>query len=132
MSEWEDLGIQSKVEEILRSVSGENPEHHFGSPFLTTYQIAIDYALQFPEDLERMEYEVGGKDTGVHYSLAQYLALQLSTKIKSGEIKNIEGRFISSRYVSSFVFDSGDIHCESAISGRHGSLSMFRLIIKQN
>ena len=74
MSGWKELRIQSKVEGILESVSRESQEHHFGSPFVTTYQIAIDYAQQFPEDLERMEYEVGGKDTGVHYSLAQYLA----------------------------------------------------------
>ena len=132
MSEWEELGIQSKVEGILESASRESQEHHFGSPYFTAYQIAIDYANQYPGDLERMEYEVGGKDTGAHYSLAQYLALQLSTKIKSGEIKNIEGRFISNRYVSNLIFDSKDAHVESSVTGKHASISMFRLIIKQN
>jgi len=128
MSEWEELSILSKVEGILEQASRESQEHHFGSPFITTYQIAIDYAQQFPDDLERMEYEVGGKDTGVHYSLAQYLARQLSGKIKSEEITSIEGCFISNRYVSKFAFDSGDIHIESSITGKHASISMFRLI----
>ncbi len=127
MSEWEELGIQSKIERILESASRESHEHHFGSPFFTTYQIAIDYAEQYPEDLERMEYEVGGKDTGVHYSLSQYLAQQLSTKIKSGEITTIEGRFISNRYVSNFIFDNKDVHVESSVTGKNASISMFRL-----
>ena len=129
MSEWEDLNIQSKVEGILERATRESQEHHFGVPFFTAYQIAIDYAQQYPGDLERMEYEIGGKDTGVHFSLAQYLAQQLSTKIKSGEISTIEGRFISNRYVSNFIFDSKDIHVESSITGKHASISMFRLII---
>ena len=127
MSEWEELDILSKVEAILEQASRENPEHHFGGPFFTAYQIAIDYAERYPEDLERMEYEVGGKDTGVHFSLAQYLAQQLSTKIKGGEITTIEGRFISNRYVSNFIFDSNDIHVESSVTGKHASISMFRL-----
>ncbi len=127
MSEWEELGIQSKVEGILESASRESQEHHFGSPYLTAYQIAIDYAEQYPEDMKRMEYEVGGKDTGVHYSLSQYLAQQLSTKIKSGEITTIVGRFISNRYVSNFIFDSKDVHVESSVTGKHASISMFRL-----
>jgi len=129
MSEWEDFNIQSKVEGILERATRGSQEHHFGVPFFTAYQIAIDYAQQYPGDLERMEYEIGGKDTGVHFSLAQYLAQQLSTKIKSGEISTIEGRFISNRYVSNFIFDSKDIHVESSITGKHASISMFRLII---
>ena len=128
MSEWEELRILSKVEEMLESVSRESEEHHFGSPFVTTYQIAIAYAQQYPEDLERMEYEVGGKDTGVHYSLAQYLAQQLSMRIDNGEIETIEGRFISNLYVSNFIFDSGDIHVESSAVGRRAKISMFRLV----
>ena len=55
MSEWEELRILSKVEEILESVSRGSEEHHFGNPFVTTYQIAIAYAQQHPEDLERMD-----------------------------------------------------------------------------
>jgi len=128
MSEWEELVILSKVETILERSSRESQEHHFGGPFFTAYQIAIDYAEQYPEDLERMEYEVGGKDTGVHFSLAQYLAQQLSTRTKSGEISTIEGRFISNRYVSNFIFDSKSIHVESSVTGKHASISMFRLV----
>ncbi len=128
MSEWEELRILSKVEEILESVSRESEGHHFGGPFVTIYQIAIEYAQQYPADLERMEYEVGGKDTGVHYSLAQYLAQQLSMRIESGEIETIEGRFISNRYVSNFIFDSGDIHVESSAIGNRAKMSMFRLV----
>lgn len=127
MSEWEELRIRFKVQGILESVSRESHEHHYGIPFVTVYQIAIDYAQQYPEDLERMEYEVGGKDTGVHYSLTQYLARQLSMRIDSGEIDNIEGCFISNRYVSNFIFDSDDIHVESSAIGDHATISMFRL-----
>ena len=128
MSEWEDLNILNKVEAILEQASRESQVHHFGGPFLTAYQIAISYAELYPEDLERMEYDIGGKDTGVHYSLTQYLANQLSNRIDSREITNIEGRFISNRYVSNLIFDSGDIHVESSAMSNRATISMFRLI----
>ena len=132
MSKWKDLSIHSKVEDILEPISGENPNHHLGGPFLTAYQLAIEYAQRFPEDLRRLDLPVGGKDSGVHYSLAQYLARQLSGKIKSREITSIEGCLMSNRHVIDLVFNDNGTHVHSSLSGKHASLSMFRLIIKQH
>ena len=127
MSEWEELQIETKIKDILETIEGESEEHHLGTPYLTAYQIAMEYAEQYPEDLERMEYEVGGKDTGVHYSFSQYIANQLSTRIKKEDITYIEGSFISNKFVSNFIFDSEKFHLESSAIGDRAKISMFRL-----
>ena len=49
MSKWEELDIENKVIAILRQAEGHPEEHHFGSPFLTAYQLAIAYARHVPK-----------------------------------------------------------------------------------
>ena len=127
MSEWEDLQIELKIKTILEDIEDDSENHHFGTPYLTVYQIAMEYAEQYPEDLERMEYDVGGKDIGVHYSFSQYIAKELSTRIKNKKIRDIEGRFISNKFVSNLVFDSDNYHLESSVIGDNYTISMFRL-----
>jgi hypothetical protein len=78
-----------------------------------------------------MGYDIGGKNTGVHFSFAQYLAQQLSTRIKNKEINTIEGCFISNRYITNFIFDIDDIHVESSAIGDNDTISMFRIMQEQ-
>ena len=128
MSEWENLRIQSKIEEILEPISTEHPEHHLGTPFLSAYQLAIEYAQQFPDDLHRLDLPVGGRDTELHYSLAQYLARQLSGRISSEELTTIEGCLMSNRHVKDLIFDNFGDDVHSSITGKHASISMFRSV----
>ena len=100
--------------------------HHFGRPFLTAYQIAIAFDEAHSEDRKRIGKPVGGKGAGQHDSLAQYLALQLSRRIKSGEVVGIEGRFIHGQHLRSLEYDSRGKIVKSS-SGKADALSMFRL-----
>lgn len=127
MSQWEDLNIQASIEEILSNVPTLEPDHHFGRPFMTAYQIAIEFARNYPRQFEQLNVPVGGKDTGQYYSLAQYLARELSGRISNEHIRNIEGRFISNLHITEMTFNDNGTPVRSSISGNQAALSMYRL-----
>ncbi len=102
---WEDNDLGRKIVEVLAEVTYQNPDHHLGRPFLTAYQLAILFKRRFPEDSNHLGHPVGGAGSGLPYSLASYLAGQLSRKIGSGEVTNIEGGFLSNRQLLRIEFD---------------------------
>ncbi len=123
MSNWRNFDFRNRLCAILASVAPSNPNHHLGAPFLTAYQIAIEFNERHPADVEKLGLHVGGKGTGVHASLAQYIARELSQSILRGELPDIEGAFLSSHRVVSLAF-TNDV--ESSAEGG-AVLSMFRL-----
>jgi hypothetical protein len=128
MSEWDELDIENKIVDILRQAKGHPEEHHFGLPFLIAYQIAIAFAQLFPSDVEKLGYPVGGEGIGQRNSLAQYLASELSRRIHSGSISNIEGRFLSNQFLKQISFLFGNEVIVSSLTDTQYPLSMFRLI----
>ncbi|MPM44653.1 hypothetical protein SDC9_91332 [bioreactor metagenome] len=66
---WEELKLEEKIIEILR-VESHEPGHHFGRPFFTPYQIAIEFKIRYPEEFEKIGKPVGGKGTGQPDSVA--------------------------------------------------------------
>lgn len=123
---WDEFQLEDKILRIL-SVESHNPEHHFGRPFLTPYQIAISFKNMFPEDFARIGKPVGGKGTGQQDSLAQYFALELSRRIHNGSIQNIEGRFLHRKYLETLQYnDEGEVIESSSMQAY--DLSMFRRI----
>jgi len=128
MSKWEELDIENKLMAILRNAEGHPEDHHFGSPFLTAYQIAISFAQNHPEDVQRLGFPVGGEGIGQRNSLAQYLARELSSRIHNGSIRNIEGRFLSNQFLEQISFQSGSEVIVSSLTNSQYPLSMFRLL----
>src|ERR1700741_3084843 len=125
-SMWDEFQLEDKIFRIL-DVESRNSDHHFGRPFLTPYQIAISFKSLFPDDFSRMGKPVGGKGTGQKDSLSQYFALELSRRISSGSISNIEGRFLHRENLSTLQYnDEGEI-IESSLM-QSNDLSMFRRI----
>ena len=125
MSIWDEFSIESRIRQIL-DVTSRDKGHHFGRPFLTAYQIAIAFREAHPKDAERIGKPVGGKGTGRKDSLAQYLAWQVSRRIKSGKLSGNEGRFLHRQHLRSPEYNSGDEIVESSL-GQASDLSMFRL-----
>jgi len=125
MSHWQEYNIDEKIINILRA--HESQGHHFGRPFLTAYQLAIEFALRHPDIVSCLGKPVGGADVGRRDSLAQYLALELSNKIKAGDIAQIEGRFLSNQHINDISFKKDRETIHSSISGSRLALSMFRL-----
>ena len=126
MSKWEELDIEAHIVDILDEVQYCR-EHHFRRPFLTAYQIAIKFNQRFPDDARELGFPVGGKNIGERNSLAQYLAGQLSKRILSGELREIEGAFISNADLSEISFEDGGRIVVSSLTDTQYDLSMFRL-----
>ena len=125
MSFWEDNNIVDSVNQILLEVEDEG--HHLGRPFLTAYQLAIEFANRYPDIVTRLGKQIGGAGTGEHTSIAQYLALELSRQIKRDPDYTIEGGFISNRYVKELSYQYNNETITSSLTGTQYSLSMFRL-----
>lgn len=127
MSEWQELDLEQKVLLILRNVPDASADHHLGRPFLTAYQIAIEFAARYPEDTRRLGFPIGGVGTGQRNSLAQYLAGQLSRNISAGRMTEIEGGFLSNQHLNDITFQGGEGTIRSSLTGSGFTLSMFRL-----
>lgn len=123
-SSWDEYQIEDKIFHIL-DVKSRTPDHHFGRPFLTAYQIAISFKHLYPYDFARIGKPVGGKSIGQQNTLSQYLALELSRRISSGSITNIEGRFLYRENLITLQYRDGEEIIESSLM-QSNDLSMFR------
>lgn len=86
---------------ILRNCKEYKADHHMGRPFMSAYQIAIQYAALHPDH----PLPVGGAGVGVHQSLAQRIARFLSMAIKNKAYPGLEGGFISHDQLKSMSFE---------------------------
>jgi hypothetical protein len=122
MSYWQENNIEEKITQIIASVHVHDPSHHFGLPFLTAYQIAIEFADRYPDDAAGLGFPVGGSGIGQRNSLAQYLAKELSRGINTGRITHIEGGFLSNHKLNAITFDNNGEIITSSLT-----ISIFRL-----
>ena len=128
MAPWWNSTVENNIREILRGVRyGPNPRHHLGRPFLTAYQLAIEYDRRFPELGRQLGLTTGGKGSGWPSSLPQQLARELSQRIKSGEIQDIEGGFLSTCNVNDLSFRSPSGIIRPSVK----DISVFRLIVDE-
>jgi hypothetical protein len=93
MSVWRDLDVEQCILDVLADVT--EGDHHFGRPFLTAYQLAIEVNRRRPDIATTLEVQVGGAGIGERTSLAQYLARQLSGQIRDDHAYAVEGAFLS-------------------------------------
>lgn len=127
MSRWQEHNYEEKILAILSDVHYYVRKHHFGRPFITAYQLAIEFARRHPAEVEQLKHSVGGEGIGQRYSLSQYLARELSRKIKSREITNIEGSFLSNSHLTEIVFNNNGQPIKSSLTDTPFDVSMFRL-----
>ncbi|MFV7771623.1 hypothetical protein [Shewanella marisflavi] len=125
MSLWDDLGLNEKMLTVL-DVSSHVEDHHFGRPFLTGYQVAMRFKELFPDDFAKIGKPIGGEGVGSRDSLAQYLALELSRNIKSGNLKGVEGGFLSRAYLHNLAYQF-EAEALTSSAGQSYDLSVFRL-----
>ena len=127
MNFWQEHGIEEKVIRILRSVPDFAEEHHMGRPFLTAYQIAIEFDQRHHETVVELGWPIGGVGTGERDTLAQYLARRLSQYVKNNPDGQIEGGFLSNQHLHDISFDHAAEVIQSSLTGSGFTLSMFRL-----
>ena len=126
MSHWQNLNIENKIIDILASVPPYEEGHHMGRPFITAYQLAIEYNHRHRGDQVILGLNVGGAGTGSRVSLAQYLARQLSQRILDGG-SPFEGGFLSNQHLKELVFDDDGRDVTSSLMGTPLTTSVFRL-----
>ena len=116
------------IKNILRDCSEYESGHHLRRPFMSAYQIAIEFAQRHPEHPAVKGLAIGGAGTGENQSLAQRIARFLSSKAKDPDRSEIEGAFLSHVGLAEMTFrgDSGEDIRVSTLSSKHGH-SIFRI-----
>ncbi|NOH16230.1 hypothetical protein [Clostridium cochlearium] len=129
MSHWQNFDFENRIRKILSEITyTSEPDHHLNRPFMTAYQIAIKFDSLYSNDVKEMGYKVGGAGINQNISLAQYIARELSQRIKSGEIVDIEGAFLSNLYIKELTFNNDNESLKSSLVGTNSDHSIFRLI----
>ena len=123
---WDANSLGPKVVQILRHLKYDG--HHLGRPFVTSYQLAILFKETFTEDFDRLAYLVGGKGIGREFTLASYLARELSQRIKRDEITNVEGGFLSNQRLRKLEFDDAGESVVSSLTGGEDDAAIFRYV----
>lgn len=125
---WKDNDLEEKVVKLLSRIEYYQPDHHLGRPFLTAYQLAIQFKQSHKTIFECFGHPLGGRGTGKHFSFTSYLAGQLSQRIKSGEIGGVEGAFLSNQQLLEISFNDDGETVTSSLTGTEYDLSMFRYV----
>ena len=121
---WADNDLGRRVTDILSANASSEDDHHFGASFVTAYQLAILLKARYPAVFERFGHPLGGRGADDHVGFAQYIAGQLSQRIRSGEIAFVEGRFLSYEQVQHLEFDDAGLPIIAA--SNRPRVSMFR------
>jgi hypothetical protein len=133
MSIWESESVLDAVLAALGEPHLNNPQgHHFGRPYLTAYQLAIKVDAAHPSIRAALNTELGGSGTGAHSSLAQYLARELSVRIRRAAEANVpypvQGAFVSNEHLTALTYRTGTgAELTSSLTGTGFDLSVFRL-----
>lgn len=123
MSKWDQNDMENEIRLALGSVkpSEKYKDHHFRRPFITAYQLAILLSENDPSLCSKLEKQLGGKGTDEHHSLSQYVANELSARIKSKEIMDIDGVFLKMQDIVALEFT------HEVVSSATDVVSLFRL-----
>ena len=130
-SDWKKHQMYEKIKAILVDQKYDD-KHHFERPFLTPYQISIEFEKRHPNEFKKIGRPIRGSNKGKEKGLSQYIARQLSQQIKktnkTGKA-DIEGAFISQSFVDCLRYKHKSGLIESSLVYPH-PLSMFRSINK--
>ena len=117
-SKWGHYQLERLIVEILARVeSRPEPSHHLGPPYLTAYQLAIELQDRHPDVANALGYPLGGLGIGHHSSLAQYLGRELSRRIHTKEITQIEGALLSDSHLAEVSFKHDGAQIKSSLAG---------------
>lgn len=116
----EEESILEKITEILKEAKPKDFAPHFGKhPYLTVYQIAIEFCSnkKYENDFKKLQImgkQIGGSGTSSKGdSISRYFSNMLSRSIKDGkvQVEHIEAAQLSKEYINEVKF-SGQ-NCEN-------------------
>ena len=100
---WEKHSFLNKILEILPDEIWHKSSPHMGKPFLSSYQLAIEFANRHSSIVAEMNLQIGGKGIEEHVSLAQYISRGLSQAIANGN-SDIDGGFLTGHNAKAWLF----------------------------
>jgi hypothetical protein len=119
--------MDGKVRQALGEFHLNNRRgHHLGRPYLSSYQIAIAIERAHPGLCQRIGKTIGGRGTGEHHSLPQYISNELSRQVRAqGAQHYAEGVFLTNKDVGQLDYVGPD---DAAVSSSLGpDVALFRL-----
>ncbi len=88
MSDWDRYQMTERIRAILRPLQNGYPyESYDGNPYLSAYQIALEFQRQFPREFQEMARLLGGEGSGQGYSLPMYIARFLPNRADAPDIE---------------------------------------------
>jgi len=128
MTKWEKLQMEYRIQDILNNQEYHKSDHHLGRPFLSAYQIAIEYAQRYRTDFNSLGMQIGGKGIGKNSSFSQYIGRELSRRLEKQTLPDIQGGFFSNSHLNDIEFSSIDGHIHSSATKGKSPISIFRSI----
>jgi hypothetical protein len=118
-----------KVTEVLGDAHSHEPNHPFGRPFVSGYQLAIELQRRHPDTVLSLGKLVGGAGTGSPNSLAQHLADELSRQIrKHDRAYPVEGGLLWRRHSRAIRYrDNDGRDIDSTVAEAGYDMALFRL-----
>lgn len=126
MTKWDKLKMEERIQVILDKQVYPKLSHHLERPFLSAYQIAIEYAQLYPTDFNSFNLQVGGKGIGRHSSFSQYIGRELSRRLKEHTLPYVQGGFFSNTHLANIEFSSIDGPIHSSATESQYPVSIFR------
>jgi len=125
VSMWDAHNVTDLIRDILRTVP---PEARYGTgrPFLTTYQIAIEFTRRYPGVAAAIGHTTGGEGEGP-YALTNYIARWLPDRITRGAT-DIEMRFLSPQNLVNLQFNDDGTVMTATTNQVGWNSTMFRLV----
>lgn len=122
MSIWKEECVDDKIAESLRELNA------VGDNFVTAYQLAIQFAKDHGEVVDKLDLKIGGEGTGERQSLASYLAREIRRHKRAGDMGEVDMAFLSNKCIEDIYFKDGEGETfKSSIKGGDKEISMFRL-----
>lgn len=118
--------MTNRIISVLEAVHLNSPEgHHFGS----SYQIAIRLLEADATLFDSLNLDIGGRGTGRHVSLAQYVGQNLSRQIRADAAHPVQGAFMSNELVRQVVYRRPGLADDvvSSLAGTSFDMALFRL-----
>tara|TARA_R110002167_G_scaffold22388_2_gene80261 strand:- start:838 stop:1227 length:390 start_codon:yes stop_codon:yes gene_type:complete len=123
---WDTNRVTHLVRQILQS-HHPDPTYGTGRPFLTTYQLAIEFSDQFPQVAAILAQQTGGEGHGP-YALTTYLARWLPDRIRHRGVTDIELRFLAPIHIAGIQLQSGQSIISTTTDQAGFNTTMFRYI----
>ena len=119
MSKWIQHRITDRVREILRDLP-PNQSYPIGRPFMTAYQLVIEFGVRFPMEAADIASAIGGQGEGP-FALTNYLPRWLADGILHGRIVDIEHSVLTGQHIKELKFE-GEVNPTTK-----NTYTMFRL-----